>query len=69
VPGRSILLLKVLIAEDELLIADVLEEALVASGYNVCGIARTVDEAVVLGRYRALAARLGLGHRVGHRHC
>jgi two-component system, response regulator PdtaR len=47
--GESVLLLKVLIAEDELLIADLLEEALVASGYNVCGIARTVDEAVVLG--------------------
>ncbi len=41
-------MLKVLIAEDELLIADQLEEALVASGYEVCGIARTVDDAVVL---------------------
>jgi DNA-binding response OmpR family regulator len=42
-------MLKVLIAEDELLIADLLEEALVANGYEVCGIARTVDEAVALG--------------------
>jgi DNA-binding response OmpR family regulator len=41
-------MLKVLIAEDELLIADVLEEALVAGGYEVCGIARTVDQAVAL---------------------
>jgi len=41
-------MLKVLIAEDELLIADLLEEALVANGYEVCGIARTVDEAVAL---------------------
>jgi DNA-binding response OmpR family regulator len=42
-------LLKVLIAEDELMIADVIEDTLVASGYEVCGIARTVDEAVALG--------------------
>jgi DNA-binding response OmpR family regulator len=41
-------MLKVLIAEDELLIADVLEEELIASGYEVCGIARTVDQAVAL---------------------
>ena len=39
-------MLKVLIAEDELMIADLLEETLVANGYEVCGIARTVDEAV-----------------------
>jgi CheY-like chemotaxis protein len=42
-------LLKVLIAEDELMIADVIEETLIESGYEVCGIARTVDEAVALG--------------------
>jgi len=41
--------LKVLIAEDDLLIADMMEEVLVARGYEVCGIARTVDEAVTLG--------------------
>jgi two-component system, response regulator PdtaR len=41
-------LLKILIAEDELMIADMLEEALTASRYEVCGIARTVDEAVAL---------------------
>ena len=41
-------MLKVLIAEDELLIADALEETLVTAGYEVCGIARTVDEAVAL---------------------
>jgi DNA-binding response OmpR family regulator len=41
-------MLKVLIAEDELMIADLLEEALIMSGYEVCGIARTVDEAVAL---------------------
>jgi CheY-like chemotaxis protein len=43
-------MLKVLIAEDDLMIADMSEEALVAYGYEVCGIARTVDEAVALGR-------------------
>jgi DNA-binding response OmpR family regulator len=43
-------MLKVLIAEDDLMIADMAEEALVDSGYEVCGIARTVDEAVALGR-------------------
>jgi len=42
--------LKVLIAEDDLMIADMAEEVLVASGYEVCGIARTVAEAVALGR-------------------
>jgi DNA-binding response OmpR family regulator len=42
-------MLKVLIAEDELLIADLLEETLISSGYEVCGIARSVDEAVALG--------------------
>ena len=41
-------MLKVLIAEDELLIADALEEELIASGYDVCGIARTVDQALEL---------------------
>jgi DNA-binding response OmpR family regulator len=43
-------MLKVLIAEDELMIADLLEETLITSGYEVCGIARTVDEAVALAK-------------------
>jgi len=43
-------MLKVLIAEDELMIADMVEETLVSNGYEVCGIARTVDDAVALGR-------------------
>jgi CheY-like chemotaxis protein len=43
-------MLKVLIAEDDLLIADCAEEILVERGYNVCGIACTVAEAVALGR-------------------
>ena len=42
-------MLKVLIAEDDLMIADLLEDVLTASGYEVCGIGRTVDEAVALG--------------------
>ena len=41
-------MLKVLIAEDELMIADMAEETLVKHGYEVCGIARTVAEAVRL---------------------
>jgi DNA-binding response OmpR family regulator len=42
-------MLKVLIAEDDLMIADMAEEMLVKHGYEVCGIARTVAEAVALG--------------------
>ena len=39
----------VMIAEDDLMMADMLEDVLDAGGYDVCGIARTVDEAVELG--------------------
>jgi DNA-binding response OmpR family regulator len=42
-------LLKVLIAEDQLMIAELLEVVLAEAGYDICGIARTVDEAVALG--------------------
>ena len=41
---------KVLIAEDDLMIADMTEEVLIECGYEVCGIARTVVEGVALGR-------------------
>ena len=41
---------KVLIAEDDLLIADMTEDVLIEHGYQVCGIARTVEQAVSLGR-------------------
>ena len=41
---------KVLIAEDELMIADMIEEILMEHGYEVCGIARTVPEGIALGR-------------------
>ena len=40
---------KVMIAEDDLMMADMLEDVLVGGGYEVCGIARTVDKAVELG--------------------
>ncbi len=43
-------MLKVLIAEDDLMIADLAEKILVEHGYEVCGIARTVPEAVALGQ-------------------
>jgi CheY-like chemotaxis protein len=42
---------KVLIAEDDLMIADIAEEILIEHGYEVCGIARTVAEAVVLAQH------------------
>ena len=42
-------MLKVMIAENDLLMADMLEESLVDAGYEVCGIARTVAEGVALG--------------------
>jgi CheY-like chemotaxis protein len=41
-------MLKVVIAEDDLMIADMAEEMLVKAGYQICGIARTVPEAVAL---------------------
>ena len=61
-------MLKVLIAEDELMIADLLEETLIMSGYEVCGIARTVDEAVALANLHkpdlaVLDVRLAHGDR------
>ena len=40
----------VLIVDDHLMIADMTEELLLQNGYEVCGIARTVDEAVALGK-------------------
>lgn len=43
-------MLKVLIAEDEGIIAMLNEEILVEHGYEVCGIASTVAEAVVLAK-------------------
>lgn len=41
-------MLKVLIAEDNVLLADMLEDFLTSESFNVCGLARTVDEAVKL---------------------
>lgn len=41
-------MLKVLIAEDNVILGDMLEEFLTIRGYEVCGIARTVKEAVLL---------------------
>jgi len=40
---------KVLIAEDELIIADMIADVLAGNGYDICGIARSVMEAVELG--------------------
>jgi two-component sensor histidine kinase len=41
-------MLKVMIAEDDLMMADMLADVLIAGGYEVCGIARTVETAVEL---------------------
>lgn len=41
-------MVRVLIAEDDLMIADMIEEILIEEGYEVCGIARTVAKAVAL---------------------
>ena len=41
-------MLKILIAEDDLMNADMVQMLLVDAGYEVCGIARTVAEAVAL---------------------
>jgi two-component sensor histidine kinase/CheY-like chemotaxis protein len=42
---------KVMIAEDDLFMADMLEDILVADGYEVCGIARTADMAVEIAEF------------------
>jgi len=42
-------MLKILIAEDDFMIADAAEEVLLGWGYEVCGIARTVADGVALG--------------------
>jgi len=44
---------RVLIVEDDLLIADMTEEILVANGYDVCGIASTVAAALAIGKSHA----------------
>src|SRR6202167_6633178 len=44
-------MLKVLIVEDDLMLADFAEEILVERGYEVSGIARTVTDAVALARH------------------
>jgi len=43
-------MLRILIAEDDLMIADMTAEMLGDCGYEICGIGRTVAEAVALGR-------------------
>lgn len=58
-------MLTVMIAENDLLMADMLEESLVDAGYRVCGIARTVAEGVALGaRHKPDLALLDL--RLSH---
>lgn len=40
--------MKILIVEDELMIADILETVLIDQGHSVCGIARTTKQALLL---------------------
>jgi DNA-binding response OmpR family regulator len=44
-------MLKVMIVEDDLMLADFAEEILVEQGYGVSGIARTVADALALARH------------------
>jgi len=68
-------MLKVIIAENNLLMADMLEESLLDAGYEVCGIACTVEEGVALGKlhkpnFAVLDLRLshgGLGTEIAAR--
>jgi len=39
---------RVLIVEDELMVADIIEEILISAGFEVCGIARGIKQALVL---------------------
>jgi DNA-binding response OmpR family regulator len=58
-------MVKLLIAEDEILIRDLLEYVLDQNGYTICGVASTVEEAVALGRlHRPDLALLDL-HLIG----
>lgn len=43
-------MLKVLIVEDDFMVADCLEEILLAAGFQVCGITGNVTEAIFLGK-------------------
>jgi CheY-like chemotaxis protein len=55
-------MLKVMIAEDDLMVADVIAEVVAKAGYNVCGIARTVANAIEIGqRHKPNLAVLDLG--------
>ncbi|HEX6840595.1 MAG TPA: response regulator [Stellaceae bacterium] len=40
---------KVLVVEDDILISDLIEDALIGGGYDVCGVATTAAEAIALG--------------------
>ena len=44
----------IMIAEDDLMLADMAESALITNGYDVCGIARTVEDGVALGKANQL---------------
>lgn len=66
-------MIKILIVEDDLMIADCLEEILQDAGYEVCGIASEVEQAIRIGQEQqpdlaVIDLRLangGLGTEVG----
>jgi DNA-binding response OmpR family regulator len=58
-------MVKILIAEDEILIRNLLEYVLERNGYTVCGVASTVEEAVALGKHHKPDLALLDMHLVG----
>ena len=42
--------MRVIVAEDDLMVADLLEEILAGAGFQVCGIGRTVEAAIEIAR-------------------
>ena len=58
-------MLRVLIVEDDLMLADFAEETLVEHGYEVSGIARSVSEAIALARQGAHVVAVGRDHARG----
>jgi DNA-binding response OmpR family regulator len=59
-------MLKVLIVEDNIILADILEDVLFYNGHEVCGTAGTVDAAVVLADYHSPDVAV-LDFRLGNR--
>jgi CheY-like chemotaxis protein len=48
---KQVAMTKVLIAEDDVLIADMLSDVVTEAGFEVCGVAATTAEAIALGEH------------------